>query len=141
MEVYSSRVSANSEQRRCFMRFENSVAIDKPVEDVFEYVTTMENLAVWQGTIIEAKQTSPDPVEVGSTGAVKAKFLGRRMEIPTEITAWNPPQNFSTHNTGGPIPITSITPSNPKDRARGSRSSPRQSPGASSEWRRRCSSS
>jgi carbon monoxide dehydrogenase subunit G len=88
------------------MRFENSVAIDRPVEEVFEYLTIIENLADWMGPIVEAKQTSPNPVTLGSTGEVKAKFLGRRMEVPTEITAWNPPQSFSAHNAGGPFPIT-----------------------------------
>jgi uncharacterized membrane protein len=87
------------------MRFENSVTVNRPAEDVFQYVTNMDNLATWQGPIIEARQTSPDPVAVGSTGAVRAKFLGRQMEIPTEITAWNEPQSFSTRNTGGPFPI------------------------------------
>jgi carbon monoxide dehydrogenase subunit G len=88
------------------MRFENSAAIARPVEDVFEYLTIIENLANWIGPVVEAKQTSPNPVRLGSTGEVKAKFLGRRMEVPTEITAWNPPHSFSAQNSGGPFPIT-----------------------------------
>ncbi len=87
------------------MRFEISATINRPVEEVFEYVTTMDNLPTWQGPIVEARQTSLSPVAVGSTGTVRAKFLGRLMEIPTEITAWNPPQSFSTQNAGGPFPI------------------------------------
>jgi carbon monoxide dehydrogenase subunit G len=88
------------------MHFEGSVIVDRPLEEVFAYLTKIENLAVWQAAVVEARQTSPDPVGVGSTGLVKAKFLGRQLEMSTEISAWNPPESMSGRSTGGPFPLT-----------------------------------
>jgi uncharacterized membrane protein len=87
------------------MRFEDSVTINRPMDEVFDYVGEIDNLPTWRGPIVEAKQTSPGPAGAGMTGWVKAKFLGRQMEMPTEITAWDPPRSLSAKNTGGPVDL------------------------------------
>lgn len=87
------------------MQFENSVTINRPVQEVFDYVTDLENSATWQGPILEAHQTSSGPTDVGATGSVKAKYLGRQMDLTTEVTSWNPPSSLTARSTGGPFPV------------------------------------
>jgi uncharacterized membrane protein len=87
------------------MKYENSVTIDRPVQEVFEYITNLENSPTWQSVVLEAHETSSGPTGVGSTGAITGKFLGRRIDLTTEITEWNPPNSFAARSTGGPFPL------------------------------------
>ena len=63
------------------MRYQNSVTIDRPVEDVFAYMTTVENSPTWQNPVLEAWQTSSGPLGVGATLVVKARVLGRPFDL------------------------------------------------------------
>ena len=84
---------------------ENSVEINKPIEEVFEYVTNIDNLPLWAGPVTEAKQTSEGPVGVGTTQTQVAQLLGRRIESSLEVTEYEPNKKFTTKSTSGPIPI------------------------------------
>ncbi|UCF61472.1 MAG: SRPBCC family protein [Anaerolineaceae bacterium] len=62
------------------MRIQDTVFIDLPIEDVFEYLTTYENEAKWQSSIVEARVTSEGPMDLGTTGLEVRNFFGRRIE-------------------------------------------------------------
>ena len=47
--------------------FENSLDIDKPVEEVFTFLVDLENLPLWNYFVHKVSKTSPEPVQVGST--------------------------------------------------------------------------
>jgi hypothetical protein len=68
------------------MRIEESVEINRPPEQVFEYVANPENLPEWTGTVIETRKDTPRPLLEGSTFTSVGKFLGRKIESPFEIT-------------------------------------------------------
>jgi len=87
------------------MRIEESVQINRPVEEVYEYVANPENLPEWTGTVIETRKETPGPLLEGSTFTAVAKFLGRRAESPFEVTAHESPLLHSHKSTGGPFPI------------------------------------
>jgi uncharacterized membrane protein len=84
---------------------ENSVEINKPIEEVFEYVTNIDNLPLWAGPVTEAKQTSEGPLGIGTTQTQVAQLLGRRIESSLEVTEYEPNKKFTTKSTSGPIPI------------------------------------
>jgi hypothetical protein len=86
------------------MRIEESVEINRPVEEVYEYVANPENLQEWAGTVIETRKDTPGPLLEGSTFTSVAKFLGRRVESPFEVTAHEFPRHHSHKSTGGPLP-------------------------------------
>ena len=46
-------------------RFETSVTIDRPVEEVWKFITDLSNMPKWSN-ILESKQTSPGPMGVGT---------------------------------------------------------------------------
>lgn len=83
----------------------NSLRINRPVEDVFAFVTKVENLPKWAGPVTEARQTSEGPVGVGTTQIQVAQFLGRRAESSQEVTEYELNKKFSSKTTSGPLPI------------------------------------
>ncbi len=86
------------------MRVEESVEIDRPPEEVYEYVANPENLPEWTGTVIETRKDTPGPLLEGSTFTSVAKFLGRRIESPFEVTAHQSSRLHSHKSMGGPLP-------------------------------------
>ena len=86
------------------MRIEESLEINRPVEEVFSYVSTVESQPEWATPPIEVRKDTPGPPKEGDTFTAVAKFLGRRFETPFRITSIEPNRQFSYHATGGPIP-------------------------------------
>lgn len=91
------------------MHVKNSITINRPVEEVFDFVTNYQNNSKWQTGVIVAEFTSPGPVSVGSTFRYDADFMGRKMETTGEITAYDPPQIFGWKSTSGPFPMSGST--------------------------------
>jgi uncharacterized membrane protein len=87
------------------IKVENSVVINRPVDEVFEFVSNIENLPQWAGPVLEAKQTSDGPIGVGTTQTQVAQFLGRRIETSHEVTEYEPNKKLSTKTTSGPLPM------------------------------------
>ena len=87
------------------IRIDNSVVINRPVDQVFEFVANIENLPEWAGPVLEAKQTSVGPASVGTTQSQVGKFLGQRLEISLEVTEHEPNKKISAKSTSGPFPI------------------------------------
>jgi carbon monoxide dehydrogenase subunit G len=53
---------------------------------------------------VSSEWTSEGPVGVGSTQHSVDKFLGRNIESDSEITVWDPPNEYGWKSVGGPIP-------------------------------------
>ena len=68
------------------MKFENSIVINKPVEQVFEFVTNPRNNAKWQTDILELEITSKNHFGLGATYRCVNRFMGRRIESENKIT-------------------------------------------------------
>ena len=89
------------------VHFEASVEIERPVEEVFGYVTVPENLPEWAGPVVEVRdvqKAAPDQLRQGDKFTAAAKFLGRRFETPCEVTDYLSNRQFSFRSTGGPVP-------------------------------------
>ncbi len=57
-----------------------SVTINRPQQDVFDYVSDPANDAHWQGSTESSEWASQGPPGVGSTQDSVIKFLGRKIE-------------------------------------------------------------
>jgi uncharacterized protein YndB with AHSA1/START domain len=87
------------------MHVEESVVINRPPEEVFEYVANRENLPEWSGLVQEVRKETQIPlVEEGARFTTVAKFLGRRFETPFEVIVHDPPHRHTDRSTGGPFP-------------------------------------
>jgi uncharacterized membrane protein len=73
------------------MRVEESVEINRPLEEVYEYVANPENLPEWSGIVQEVHKEAQGQPREGERFTIVAKFLGRRFETPMEVTAHEPP--------------------------------------------------
>ena len=86
-------------------RIEASVVINRPVEEVFEFVTNPKNDLLWQSGVLESEQTSEGPMRVGTTVRSVSQFLGRRMEGTGEVTEYEPNRKIKTKGTSGPMTV------------------------------------
>jgi uncharacterized protein YndB with AHSA1/START domain len=79
------------------------VRIGRPVDEVFAYVTTLENFPRWMRDLVRASaQTSPGPVGPGTTFRQTNHFLGRDFETAFEVITCEPPHRFCVVATSGP---------------------------------------
>lgn len=85
--------------------FERDIFINRPQQEVFDYVSDPGNDTKWRSSSISAEWTSEGPVGVGSTQHSVDKFLGRELESTAEVTVWDPPHKFGWKSTSGPIPF------------------------------------
>jgi uncharacterized membrane protein len=85
-------------------QIENEVIINRPIEEVFSFVSNIENYIQWQSGVIEAKLTSEGPLGLGSTYKYSAKLLGRKIENNGKYTEYIPNKKITFKGTSGPFP-------------------------------------
>ena len=86
------------------MRVEESVEINRPVEEVFSYASDPEHFPEWSGIILEAHKEKPgEPIAQGDRFTTVSKFLGRTFETPFEVTAHEHNRRHSHKSKGGPL--------------------------------------
>ena len=49
------------------LEFENTIYIDRPVDEVFAYLSDFENIPKWNYYVLEVRQRSESPIGVGTT--------------------------------------------------------------------------
>ena len=85
------------------VRVETSVVVERPVEELFEVVTSPETYSLWMPGCLGARQTSEGPMGVGATYIDGGQLLGRRIEETLVVTAYEPDRKFGVKTTSGPI--------------------------------------
>ena len=72
-------------------------AVDRPIEDVFEFVGNLENSPRWGLTVTSVRD--PDsPDGVGAVFLSKSRILGQKVEHQSEVTRSDPTREFSYAN-------------------------------------------
>jgi uncharacterized protein YndB with AHSA1/START domain len=84
--------------------FEIIVDIDRPVEEVFAYLSDVAREPEWNSMVDEVVP-SETPLRVGSTARLKMRLLGRRIEATLEVTELEPNRRVVV-KTGAPISVT-----------------------------------
>ena len=85
------------------MKFENSVIITQPVEQVFEFVTNPRNNVKWQTDILELEMTSDNQFGLGATYRCVNRFMGKCIESENVITNYSPGQECCMRITAGAL--------------------------------------
>ena len=88
------------------VRVEDSIVVERPIDDVFAYMTDPETLPEWQGSCLEARLEGSEPMHAGSRVRETRKFLGRRIESTMEVAEHEPPRRFVIRVGSGPVPFT-----------------------------------
>jgi carbon monoxide dehydrogenase subunit G len=84
---------------------ELSIVINRPLEEVFAFVSNPENSPKWISGISELTITSAGPIGVGTTYRSVLTFLGRRIETEAEFTEFEPNHSFAQKSKSGPFPV------------------------------------
>jgi uncharacterized membrane protein len=93
------------------IRVEESVEINRPVEEVFSYSSNPENFPQWAATVKEVRQDVPErgPLREGGRFTATQKALGRRFEASFEVIDYEPNRRYAHRGTEEhPVPVTMV---------------------------------
>ena len=85
-------------------KVETSIVVNRPMGDVFKFISVNENALQWQPGLLETRITN-DVTGVGRAWTDVVQVLGRRLEVPFRVTDWQPDRKVAFQSTGGPIPM------------------------------------
>ena len=85
---------------------ETSISISKPVEQVYAYLTDVQNQKALNSSITEV--VTDGPVAVGSHYKIKMSVMGRPFESENEIVAMEPNKCFAVKTLAKP-PASPVT--------------------------------
>jgi carbon monoxide dehydrogenase subunit G len=94
---------------------EENVIISRAPEDVFEFITRAENLAVYDSSVIEAHAEGDEPTGVGTRWIGVSKVLGRRFEWTLEVTEFESPTLLRVKTVAGKVPFSVTSSLRPDD--------------------------
>ena len=85
-------------------RLEATILINRPAEDIFTFLNNPDNHPKFVPGMLEFNKTSPGPLgQVGATVQGVRRFLGRKMELPYEITEYQRGTRLGMKGAMGPI--------------------------------------
>src|SRR3990172_5786791 len=85
-------------------RLESTILINRPAEDIFAFLNIPENNTKFVPGMLEFRKTSPGPFgQVGASIRGIRTVLGRRMELPYEITEFEPGNRLGMKGQIGPV--------------------------------------
>ena len=86
------------------MRVEESIEINRPVQEVFNYVSDVANYPQRMADALEVLKDTEGPPQHSDRFTVAIKSVGRRFETPYERTSYEANQGYTDRAVGGPIP-------------------------------------
>ena len=85
--------------------FERAIIINRPPQEIFDYVADPANANKWQSQMVSVEWTSEGPPGVGSRQRAVSRFLGRDIDVISEFTVWDPPNQHSFKVVDGPFQV------------------------------------
>ena len=82
--------------------FHSSVVIDRPIDEVWAFLTDWEVMPDWMNGVDSMRLLDDGPVGAGT----ELRFVARGAERPSTITAWAPPNQLTLSSTQGGITAT-----------------------------------
>jgi uncharacterized protein YndB with AHSA1/START domain len=84
---------------------EKIITINRPVEEVFAYVSDLPSGPKWQPGLVEVRRITEGPDGVGTQFSGVRKFMGRRMESVIEFTTYEPNKKLVFKSISGNSPL------------------------------------
>jgi uncharacterized membrane protein len=88
------------------LRIQHELVIARPVAEVWAFMEDLHNYPRWQSGLVAMQQISDGPMGTGARIAVVHQFLGRRLDLIFEVTAYEPGRTFAARVTAGPVRFT-----------------------------------
>ena len=86
------------------MRVEESVEINVPLQEVFDYVSDVGNYPKWMAHALEVRKETTVQPQQNERFVVAIKSVGRRFETPYERVSYEVNRRYTDRAVGGPIP-------------------------------------
>jgi uncharacterized membrane protein len=86
------------------MKVEQSVIINLPPEEIFAYLSNLENLADWSSVVIFARKISSEDMLIGTTVRCTFRILGRWLDTTFEIVECVPNRYLTIKSITGVAP-------------------------------------
>ena len=83
---------------------QHSITIERPVDEVWDYVLDARNDPVWITNVVEVGRGADAPIEVGLEIEETYKFLGVRLPMTLKVTEHEPPRRSAIEMSDGPVP-------------------------------------
>jgi hypothetical protein len=84
--------------------FVKTVHIDRPKQEVFDFVSNPANDAQWRKGSRGAQWSSEPPYGLGSTFGSTDRSMGRDVPVMSEITVWDPPDRYAFRSLSSAFP-------------------------------------
>lgn len=85
--------------------FDFGVLVDRPIKDVFAFVSNPNNMSQWNSTVVSLQQAIPGTVEVGTKFKTVGEMMGRRVEGEMQITIYEPDTQCGFQLQAGPMQV------------------------------------
>jgi uncharacterized protein YndB with AHSA1/START domain len=87
--------------------FETSARINRPIEEVFSYLSEPLNFPRWNSAVQGVRKTSADEASAGSTYLMERELPTGRAVNQLEVVVSERPREFAIRTTAGPAPFLS----------------------------------
>jgi len=84
---------------------EKIITINRPVEEVFAFVSDVLNGPKWQPALVETRRITEGSLGIGTQYAGVRKFMGRRMESVIEYTTYELNKKLVFKSISGSSPL------------------------------------
>ena len=71
------------------IKVEGNIEINRPIEQVWKFLTSVENASKWDTGIVEARQTSNGPVGLGTIIEAVSESRSKRRTLKVEVTEYD----------------------------------------------------
>ena len=79
--------------------------IDRPMKDVFAFVSDPNNMSKWNSAVVSLQQISPGEVGVGTKFKSVGEMMGRRIEGEMQVTTYEPDTKCGFQLNAGPVKV------------------------------------
>jgi uncharacterized membrane protein len=90
-------------------RADKGLVIDRPVEDVWTYMTDISNMPLWEDSRAVWKQMSEGPIQVGTCIQSSITAFGRTLTFDLRVTEFEPNRIFAVEAVAGRTKGTKIS--------------------------------
>ena len=97
------------------INFTIETEIERPVADVFAYVTDPSRLATWQTNTVSAEQEGDGPLGLGTRLREVHRAGGRDLESLVEVSEYEPDRTFALRVVEGALPVDARITFEPTD--------------------------
>lgn len=88
------------------IKVEESVVIQRPIEEVFAFLADQTNAPRWQSGLLEVRRVTDEPIGLGTKHTAVRKFMGRRLEATNEYVVYEPNKEVTFTGTANSADFT-----------------------------------